>query len=283
MTQRIVIEGDTVKILEETLLSTAPLASLMPHLERRMPVAIGPLPAGIRFLTYDKDQGNVSLLIERPPSVTEIRVHYKSDNGAPDDTAAARDGLDRASFTIALPYMAWVFGARIQDGNRISIHSASHWFSPKHIENLTDPLYASTLPNVFSGGNICWGGTATDEGQGLDRLATLCNEFLATDFNDHLDGRYPPAYSSLTEWEEASVDDPLVWSTWDWANWNDSISTPGSALDGSLSPASYNFDFIIPAPPVNFTLARFREWIRAIPERHRDVMLAAAVAEGGRK
>lgn len=279
MPQRIVIEGDIVQVIEETIVSTAPIASIMPHLERRLPVSVGPLPAGIRFLAYDKDQKTASLLIERPPMVQTIRLHYKSNNG-PTADRARKNAEARAEFKVSLPYMLWAFRGSIDTANFIRIDSASHWFSPRPTAKLDDRLYAAVMPNIFNGGNICWGGTGATAGYGLDRLGTLVNEFLTTEFNDHLDARFPHTYQSYTDWEKATETDQLCWQSWDWNAWSDVTRAVSEVIDTNTPPAVYNFDFVIPTPPPSFTLELARQWIRSIPVRSREVMLAAITHEG---
>lgn len=276
MPQRIVIEGDVVRVIEETEVRVAALKDLMPHLERRLPVSVGPLPLGTLFLSYDKDGKRFSIAIERPPILQTIRVHYKTNNGARDDTTRDRDNLGNASFTLPLPYSIWTFAGKIDNNNYLSVDSGSYWWSPRHIAAPEDELYAAIMPNIFAGGDICWGGTGAT-GNGFDRLGTLVNEFLTTEFNDHLAPRFPPPYQSYTEWEAAGKVDPNCWRNWDWARYDKATLKAQLAPDKPL--ANYNFDFVIPAPPPSFTLERARDWIRRIPERDRSVMLAAIVAE----
>lgn len=283
MTQRIIISGDRVQVVEESITAEAPLNAISQFLERRLPATFPILPRGTVAAGYDPNNRHGALLVEQTPRTHNISVHIA--NGDPNSTNAdirrAGQGHNRtANFKLSLPWMYFLYDFDFQmRGDALHsfmIRDVHLFMRPTAISAATDRLWPARLANIYAEGRICWGSTSAENESLAGRINDQVANFFDTTFNTDLGMPAPHTYDSYVAWEQASADNPLCWI--EWTDWNSLARTTevGPRIIGDRPAADVSHAGIdLPPTPERFTFARARQWYLSLPEATRRRWVAA--------
>lgn len=285
MTDRLIIEGQVIRHVRETVVSEAPLDSLASRLVTRLPTTFPTLPsaAATRFLAFDPNAGRGLILLEVKPRHHTIQVMHHGGTYPEDAARADADHISR--FRVLLPYTYFVFPFSTREINgqmtNFTVDGGSLYWRKDPYRHDDPTLVIAPVPNVDNGGGICWGSTARPGRSLSEHLDALVNEFFLTQFNEDL-GHRTPFGTSLTEWERNSQSglDFLSWPFWDSDQAHsvtmESIWTQN--IGGARLPnmADINPSFVeIPPLPEDFTVARAQQWLAQLNPGQRRRLSAA--------
>lgn len=265
MPQIIQIEGELVRILDTNIIREARLDEVMPHLEHRPPLAIGPIPKTAKFMYWDESNARArraQFLCELPPA--RRTVPYNNNPSV-----------------ISIPWTYFLFDFRTagppSEGNTVWEHTNSRIFwARQEVVNYDSQLRTALVPNCDGMGGICYGGTGVPAGLPLNvRVDRLVAEFYATNFT-HDSGAGAPWQSqtgshSWARWIRESENDPEAWNRFpEWEN-NGRVGRGGMATYtvrqamGSVHDRTQPIQLIgaIPAMTTPFTFGRAEEWLRS--------------------
>jgi len=266
MTQFIEIEGEMVRVVERSIVSTARLADVMPRIENRPPISMFHPRSAIWTYWNEQDPTNkyVKFLCELPPALRSI-------------TKSGR------RYRLAMPWTYFIFGFRTsEDGSR-----GEHWameedrvfHTNQKVTSLDSRLWTAFLPNVYTDGRICFGSTGADVAVPLsDRVDTLVNGWYLSNFNNDVHANRPhplPFNARLPLGWRAWVDATTrlgasAWTTF--PEWSEPL-IGGSAqsylvrdllADNIDRMAPLTFTDAIPELQIPATFGRTEEWIRTL-------------------
>lgn len=286
MTERIVIEGQMVRHIRETVISEAPMERLKDSLIEYRAATYPVLPTNAtRFMEFDPNSGNGVILVERPPQKHHIRVKHH-ENSEYNIDGARRDAEGIGVWHVQLPYTYWLFPFTATRSNErignFTVRNTTMLFRREPYRTPEDRFHYAAVPNVDIYGGICWGGTVRPQASFSEHIDALVNEFFITTFNEDL-GHRTPFDQSLTDWENAS-EAPLSWNDWDLWSESDGVTledlrdrwTEPGFRDVSRDLADLNPAFVsMPAIPENFTILRAMQWLQSLPEGTRFRVEAA--------
>ncbi len=138
-TERIIMEGDAVHTVTETITKTVSLTDFMAACKAQGEISTPIMPNGTKF--YRKKNERSVLVVEKPPQTRTIT--WKGMDMDPTKTR----------WKLSFPYTVFVF--EIIDP--LNINSARFFFRTKTIGDLTDMLYKSSLTNIYDTYKICTG------------------------------------------------------------------------------------------------------------------------------
>lgn len=196
------------------------------------------LPKNTRF---HKSASNYDIfVIEEPPMVRTIMVSDYFSDVIPNLKASGKFemyGIEEAivnrqngatKFNLAFPYIVYM----IRVGKRYKDISVSVYYRNAPINNMSDDLYNSNLPNISIDGNVCMGTIKTDYIHGLPHKyveyaiqAFWNNSFNLDLSNEHI--AYSKKFSEISDfftWQYNSRIDPMFMLRLNW-NRRSSIKT----------------------------------------------------------
>lgn len=276
MTQRIVIQGDLVQLVDETITKSIALSEWLPSIESRPPMHLPVLPRATRGIWYDPSamisQKLVILMEMEPQTIT----------------------MDMASrqYRLAIPWTRFVFTCSTVGNvpNTLNWRMDDYkifWSKLRYTDATKEDMIPALLPNVYRDGRICFGSTGVNGNMTLaDRLDATVNRFYSSVFNRDLDIRFPSGTcSTWRRWETASARDPMVWMNWpeladgdtiyDHYSWQmltaHEALTPNTRLETVVAPDG------IPPLAIGATFGHAAEWWNALTPVQRT-RLSAAIA-----
>ena len=281
MAEQIIIEDGLVRHVRTEIISETLLNNLAPHLTTELPLTFPVLPQRpVRFISFDPEAGNGLMIVETTPKRHVIQVrHGNHESYATDAARRDPDGISRFNVLLPYQYFAYSFTAHRRASALVdfTINQSFLFWAKDPFRTPIDPVWPAPCPNVDASGSICWGSTNSDSSSLSARIDDLVNNFYTTVFNEDL-GHRTPFGTSLTEWEENSID---ALSYRDWPLWD----TPAIAVEriaqhmrtaAPTNIAELNPSFIeLPDLPENFTLARAQEWIGSLNDGARRRLFAA--------
>lgn len=293
MAQRIEIEGQIARVVEQTTLYETTLEQLMPQLVTRLPTYLPILPDQTKVVAFNPETKRGGLLIEQPPARRNLRIF--NDRGATNGPDARRQNENADNigvFHLQMPWVYFFYGFTVGiDGEAFNedtilqdfrLDQGFYLWRNEKLTSMDDRLWRGKVPNVDNGSWICWGYTRHDTSSLAERINDMVKNFSSTTFNYHLDAPKPNKYRSYTAWEEDSLKDPLCYLNWD--EWTSDQTVVGTVsqfftrhVDTPLGPVadlSRSTD-VIPEPPAQFTVARALDWMNNLPEHRRAQFLHA--------
>jgi hypothetical protein len=289
VTDKMVIEGSIIRHIREQVIAEAPLADMAPHLITRLPTIFPVLPStgATRYLGFDPQSHRGLILVELQPRTHNIVVqHQPLAHSRYRQDAERRNADDKSVFKVALPFTYFLFAFNVRETlpgilSNFTVDGASLWFRREPIREYTDTLIPAQVPNVDSGGGICWGSTVRPQNSLSAHIDAMINEFFHTTFNEDL-GHRTPFGTSLLEWERNSVN-PMAYYNWPmWEEEFDAITLNDlwqRNIHGIPAPdvMQLNPSFVeMPELPPEFTVLYAKEWLAALPEAARNRMITAA-------
>lgn len=257
MSEKIIIDGDLVQVVETVIQRTVSLADWLPTIERRVPVDLPVLPnntRGVWFDTSDNSLHMMLLMIEVPPEIIPLNKSGTVHN-------------------VMIPWTRFVFYCTNRSGLASPAWRLDDYrvFWSKNRYNAPDAtdMIRALVPNVYSDGRICFGSTGANANQSIaDRLNQTVNEFYRTTFNNDLGIPYPNGWRGFRAWATATIKDPLGWMTWpdfeDYSNYSH-WSWDNLIRDWSSSRVSRTADVVTadPIPPLALgaSFGRTFEWL----------------------
>lgn len=263
MTQRLIIEGDLVTVVEEQVLSRARLADVLPLIENRPPITL--LHPRTAIFTYWNEQNpqakTAKFLCELPPGIRSIVK------------------LGRR-YRLAMPWTYFIFSFRtsgnVTSGGNWSMEDHRVFHAPERVNDYQSRLWSAFLPNVYDNANICFGSTGVPTDQSLqNRVDQLVNEWYLTEFNnDVIGGRSHPlpfnaAFPTpgFRPWVDATAEHgAAAWR--DFPEWN---AAPGTIASWTVAEALQQPDMTrtlptiterIPELTMPATFGRTEQWLR---------------------
>lgn len=282
MTDKIVIEGNLMRHIRTSVISEAPLDSISEHLITRLPTIFPVLPSAgpTRYIGFDPNTQRGMMIVEIPPRTRSINVAHSGDRYR-EDAAANKTG-----WRVTFPFTYFVFPFHTMEltGGRIrefTIGNTGLFWRKETFRNAdADFFHIAAVPNVDTGGGICWGSTITPQGSLSEHIDAMINTFFTSTFNQDL-GHRTPFGTSLTQWEKDS-EQPLNYLNWEL--WNEETNVNIEQLwaifaQDQVPPvnmAELNPAYVdIPELPQNFTVLRAREWLQSLTPQHRARLAVA--------
>lgn len=287
MTQRIEIEGQVARVIEETIVAETSLAALMPHLETRLPSYLPLLPDHTRVVAFNPDTKRGALLVELPPARRHLRVRIeRGDRVPPIDRDRTAQGL--AVWHVQMPFQYFFYAFTLRDTTTriagtqdFTLDNGLYLWRKEAIRSLNDPVWTGRIWNVDNNARICWGYTRHETASLALRVDDMVKSFPHTIFNLHLGYPRPNELASMLAWEQES-ENPLAYR--EWSDWNgtplyrsiNELFERAMREEGLPTPTPLeNGTDAIPLPPETFTVARALEWMDGLPEQRRNRFLHA--------
>jgi len=139
-------------------------------------------------------------------------------------------------------------------------------------------MWPMGLPNVYADCRICFNNVhvaARDLGGFID--GTI-NAFWTSDFNNHLDLRFPGRYRNFKDWEKAAKDAPNSWTTWDWAGMGHKVTLKDIMDKMPAWDAPIQVQGMIPEVKMPMTFEQITEWMGTMTTEQKARILASANA-----
>lgn len=274
MPEIIQIEGDLVKVLQTELIREAKLADLLPHIENRPPITIGPLPKSAIYVHWDEsDPKNkrVQFICEQTPGVKNARYNQRR-------------------YAISIPWTYWVIdfstaGNPTDSKVPWTLQNSRIYWAREQVKDLDSMVGTALVPNCDTRGGICYGSTGVPANLPLGvRVDRLIAEFWQTTFT-HDSGTGSPWQSetgstSWARWDRESKADPNAWMKF--PEWDDKKAQEGRgrivqkslrSLLGSIHDRTRPIEVegMIPDMVMPFTFGRAEEYARTWTpvDRHR--------------
>lgn len=258
------IENDVARVVERTIISQSSLASLLPNLERRVPVATPLLPKNTVLAFWD----------ESSPALKTLKVVCEVDPRVRTITYNSR------SYRVAVPYIYFVFWASHNQGaadTEWSLDDYRVYARPRPLTGWSDPLWRAPLPNLFNDDRICFGSTAPNAAQTIaNRLQHIINEFWVTPFNSDLGTNLPRGFDNFRTWERASTESN-DFTSWEHFDSGYSRGTVASILDVEYASRTVpvSLDNSIPEIPIRPTFGSAAEWLLGLTDVQRSRLIRA--------
>lgn len=280
MPEIIQIEGDLVKVLQTELVREAKLVDLLPHIENRPPITIGPLPKSAIYVHWDESNAKnkrVQLICEQTPGLKNPRYN------------------DRR-YVISVPWTYWVIDM-VTAGNPHDttvpwqMENSRIFWAREQVVNLDSMIATAMVPNCDARGGICYGSTGVPASLPLGvRIDRLISEFWQTTFT-HDSGTGSPWQSetrstSWARWDRESRADPNAWMKF--PEWENTVE-PNRAGQGRIAQFTLRsilgsthdrtrpvqLEGTIPDMVFPFTFGRAEEYARTWTPVDRHRMLVA--------
>lgn len=273
MPEIIQIEGDLVRVYNQEMMREARLQDLLPHIESRPPITIGPLPTSARFVHWDESDARrkrVQMICEQMPGNKTTRYGNRR-------------------YVISVPWTYWVLDFTTA-GNPLDTNAAWQmtnsriYWARERITSLQSEVRRALIPNCDTLGGICYGNTGVPANLPLDvRVDRLISEFWQTEFT-HDSGTGSPWQSetntsSWARWDRESRANPNAWTLF--PEWDETVGTDGRGKMPSMTMMSQlgrheravavNVEGAIRDLPRPMTFMRAEEWAQQYTpvERHR--------------
>ena len=275
MVTKYVIEGNTIMEVQEATRSMGSLSDLLPRLTSYLPLELNPMPhdlAYIRIIPTQNMELSAQIIVQHTPKIQ--RINYK--NGS------ASSNAENSSYQLALPYGYFWFdlnGNRIIDptGEQIMWRPRNWgylWGKEPFATLATTTVHGAYFPNCWGNGAVCFGTTSVTGNQPLGHFVDQAiNTFWTSEFNRDLDARWP--YSTMRQWQEASLADEDCWK--DWSIWqNEGARSMEDRLNG-LNEGNTQWREAIPSSTSNAipdlritpTFANVDNWLDALDDNDR--------------
>lgn len=234
------IHNGLVQRVRREVLSSAPLDSIAPLLETRLPVLTPIMPRSMVMFWYDASATTtrkLRVLCEIPAAIRPIVK------------------LNRR-YRLAMPwtYMLFDLETRSQDDTRWSMTNYRAYHAEERITRLDQQVIAALLPNVDDSATICFGSTGVDANQPMcDYIDTIVNRWYVSNFNNDLvRGRMVPRpYHPAPNWlpwvqatRERGANSFREWPEWtnpDITHWtiaqlmgNEQAALPGTTVEDAI-------------------------------------------------
>lgn len=257
-------------MVEETIVRSAPTAQFAELLSTPRDNNVMFLPANTRHMFAEGQSGKIAFVIELPPMVRTL-------------SWAGGGGQPRKQYTLALPWVYFIFAAQRTDPNNINsplgMNGWGVFCAPNRVMTVTDPLKALPVNNVYEDGRICIGTAAAPPGQNIGQhIDNLITAFWNSDFNYDV---WPslPQHIDYDKWQKDSETDPMCWTKWPWtdnARWNlqnrtmlEAAQIAGDRTTLAIAPDP------IPDLPMGATFGRVEEWLAGLQQQQRERLTTA--------
>jgi hypothetical protein len=267
---KLIIDGDMVRVERVETISEARLVDLLPHIESRPPITVGLLPKSAIFFFWDESNP----MARRAAFLCEMTPGVRTAN------------YNNHPYAISLPWTYFLFDFSTKgnpaDGSTVWSHTNSRVFWAREQVTSVDSLIGRALvPNCDQEGAICYGTTAVDATLPLGvRVDRLVDEFYRSAFT-HDSGTGSPFVKSgiidgregdWTEWVKQTAMNPHVWQ--DFHEWTKNRGTPAIHLRPLRDVLGSRHDRMKPItlegtiPPLiePMTFGRAEEWLAGISE-----------------
>jgi hypothetical protein len=272
MSQKIVIEGGLVRVVNEEIQYSVSMADWLSKIERRIPIETPVLPVGTRAVYWDQtslENQTLSVLIEVQPQI--MRMDFNGD-----------------IIELSIPYTRFFFVAKTNDPtNNMAWRLQNYrvFWSHKQYSNKNDrDMIPALLPNVYDDGRICFGSTGANADQSLaDRLNQTVNEFFVSRFNRDLVIRRPNRARTWRLWQRMTISNPTGWM--EWSDWDPATGEHMRYSYGDLTGNMQDrFEPMVAAEPIapvplGASFGRLREWIDTLDNSQRDRLLQAMLTD----
>lgn len=274
MPEIIQIEGDLVRVYNQEVVREARLNDLLPHLEHRPPITIGPIPMSARFIHWDESdpqRKTVQIICEQTPG-NKTTIY------------------NQRRYVISVPWTYWIFDFRTA-GNPLDVtapwamQNSRIFWARERVVSLQSEVRRALIPNCDTQGGICYGNTGVPAHLPLDvRVDRLISEFWQTQFT-HDSGTGSPWQSetgsnSWRRWDQESRANPNAWTMF--PEWDPTVGRdnhgrmPAFVLADLLGKdqrraAAVTVEGAIPDMITPMTFGRAEEWAAALTpvDRHR--------------
>ena len=183
------------------------LEDFIPAVTTYMPIEMSPLPHNTRYIKMapgsSEDKITLFIITEDQPSVRNIKFNSHTN-----------------LFRLALPYERFWFiveGTKQFTGGQQSIlYNARNWgymWSNQPMVNIQSPAVRGWLPNVYPESNVCFGANSVNARQAFGHYIDAVKQVFWDSIFNH-DLSYDRAYATFEEWQEATDEDPNVWTRW---------------------------------------------------------------------
>ena len=263
MSIKYVIEGSTVKKVEEYVTNMVDLDGLLPGLTSYVPLELSPMPSGLKYIIIEPKQGlelAAHLIVQAPAGPQ--RINYI------DGRARDHGYVEPRNYRLSLPWGLFWFDI---DGNRMVtpegeqiLWTPKMWgymWSKDPYTTLDDTeVWPAMFPNCWTNGRVCFGTTSTPANLPLGAFVDhAVNNFWTSEFNNDLDRNWP--YDSIQKWADDTAENPEAWR--EWGMWSHNSTT----VREKLSALSERYDA---------SGARV-EWREAIPSSAQGAIPAACL------
>lgn len=268
MSQKVVIQGELVSIINEEIVRQLPLADFSANLVQKVPVTIPLLPRTAVFAHWDETNPNekrLYILAELPPGIRTI---------------IKQRGTENRKYKLAFPWTYFWFVA-VQSGARWSITTYKCFHAREQFSSLEQPLTVAFCHNVYRDtGDICFGSAGAPANQSIaNQVDWLVNNWYQTRFNADLEGqmRYPFGGTSYKAWVDQTASDGNCWR--DFPEWTNGVRhqlTVTQLIGAGVARATRIIaDYAIPEIPAPMTFGRAEEWLRSLTAENRGRLRVA--------
>jgi len=195
MTRKLVIQGDHVALMEESVVSECTLKDFMGEYLKDLPVCTGLLPSGLVF--YASTRKTKWHIFELTPRV--IDINYSGHGQGPSSV-----------HTISLPFM---FMSVVMVDNMIQEGGVRICCTHKRLESLDDQIYRIPLPNIYDSGQgyVCLGSMTIDPNTpDIQKARAVFDTFFLSNFNDDLSIGWPEEFTTIAGWEALTRKNSMV-------------------------------------------------------------------------
>ena len=265
MPDQIVIEGNLVRTVRTEIINETRLEDLLPRIEFRPPVFLGPLPKNVKFVNWDEsgETKRVLILAEMTPGQRNLRYNTR-----------------RYNVSIPWTYFLFEYTTTAPDANAHGVWSPSNtrvFWAREEVTSLDSMVGRALTANCSMDGSICFGSTGVPAHLPLGtRIERTMHEFYLTQFA-HDSGTGSPWGSetgsvSWARWHRESDGDPQAWRRM--PEWNLNAPEAHPAIGPfqtvrqlmtmrEVRPIAVEVQGHIPDMILPFTFGRAEEWLRS--------------------
>ena len=179
--EQIVIVGDKVKVIEETVKKEVPIEQFMGYIENNLPVDTGILPKNCIYMR--RNNGNMCYVIEVP--ATLCKVTYATET-------------TKNNYVISIPFTQFYINAK--ENGVFGDFYVTVTKSP--VRKLDDKLFIAPYLNIHSmgRGKVCTGTMrAREDGTLSEKINGLVSSFFESESNNDLTPCIPRGFKTSTD------------------------------------------------------------------------------------
>ena len=192
MAQKIVIEGDKVQVIDESVRAVTTIDALLDNMCSKRPVNLGLMPKDMIY--YRRLEDKALYVVEVSPKI--VRTQY-TENGK---------GVSHECFW-SIPFVQFYF--MVTMNRSMPINSTRLSVTKTRITSEDQPIFIAPFCNLHGGGKdeVCQGNVAIDLSLPIHlRIEAAISAYFASDFNDDLSPAIPSAV------RETGKPPMMVWS-----------------------------------------------------------------------